>query len=149
MESSLIYAPEKFTVNRIWYRVTIILTIGVLAFGSISVRAQPASTLLDWLSAYCPDCLSKSSRRTGVYVLESGENALLARAWLTERAQATIDVQYFIWEPDNIGILAAEALLAAADRGVRVRVLVDDFLLETENRVLANIDQHPNVELRI
>ena len=136
-------------MNRIWYRVTIILTIGVLAFGSISVRAQPASTLLDWLSAYCPDCLSKSSRRTGVYVLESGENALLARAWLTERAQATIDVQYFIWEPDNIGILAAEALLAAADRGVRVRVLVDDFLLETENRILANINQHPNVELRI
>ena len=82
-------------MNRIWYRVTIILTIGVLAFGSISVRAQPASTLLDWLSAYCPDCLSKNSRRTGVYVLESGDNALLARAWLTERAQATIDVQYF------------------------------------------------------
>ena len=96
MESSLIYAPEKFTVNRIWYRAAIILTIGVLAFGSMNVRAQPASTLLDWLSAYCPDCLSKSSRRTGVYVLESGENALLARAWLTERAQATIDVQYFI-----------------------------------------------------
>ena len=137
-------------IQMFWSRVTIAaLTIGVFAFGSMSVRAQPTSTLFDWLSAYCPDCLSKSSRRTGVYVLESGEYALLARAWLTEKAQATIDVQYFIWEPDNIGILAAEALLSAADRGVRVRVLVDDFLLKTENRILANINHHPNVELRI
>ena len=133
-----------------WYRVIIVaLAIGVFAFGNMNARAQPTSTLLDWLSAYCPDCLSKGSRRTGVYVLESGEDALLARAWLTEKAQATIDVQYFIWEPDNIGILAAEALLVAADRGVRVRVLVDDFLLKTENRILANINHHPNVELRI
>ena len=129
-----------------WSRVIIVaLAIGVFAFGNMNARAQPTSTLLDWLSAYCPDCLSKGSRRTGVYVLESGEDALLARAWLTEKAQATIDVQYFIWEPDNIGILAAEALLAAADRGVRVRVLVDDFLLKTENRILANINHHPNV----
>ncbi len=60
--------------------------------------------------------------KTAVYVLEYGEESLLARAWLADHAKKSIDVQYFIWSSDNIGILAAEALLRAADRGVKVRV---------------------------
>src|SRR4051812_24220596 len=63
---------------------------------------------------------------TGSYVLEKGEDSLLARAWLADHARRTIDVQYFIWSGDNVGILASESLLRAAERGVRVRVIVDD-----------------------
>ncbi|MCF6338341.1 MAG: hypothetical protein L3J84_10395 [Gammaproteobacteria bacterium] len=63
---------------------------------------------------------------TGVLVLDKGEEALLARAWLADHAQQSIKVQYFIWSTDNIGILATEALLRAANRGVKVRVSVDD-----------------------
>ena len=50
---------------------------------------------------------------TGTYILDTGEEALLARAWLTDHAEHSIEVQYFIWSTDNIGILAAEALLRA------------------------------------
>jgi cardiolipin synthase C len=68
--------------------------------------------------------------QSGIYVLEKGEEALIARAWLADHAQTSIEVQYFIWSTDNIGILASEALLRAADRGVKVRVIVDDLLVD-------------------
>ena len=55
-----------------------------------------------------------AARQTGAYVLETGAEALLARAWLVDHARSSIEVQYFIWSTDNIGILASEALLRAA-----------------------------------
>ncbi len=87
--------------------------------------------------------------KTGVYVLEKGEEALIGRAWLTQHATKSIDVQYFIWSTDNIGILAAEQLLSAAERGVTVRVLVDDFLIDALDRTLLLLSAHPNVHIRI
>jgi putative cardiolipin synthase len=87
--------------------------------------------------------------RTGAYILEKGEEALMGRAWLTQHASESIDVQYFIWSTDNIGILAAEMLLEAAERGVTVRVLVDDFLIDAEDRTLVLLANHPNIHIRI
>lgn len=54
--------------------------------------------------------------KSAVYVLEKGEESLLTRAWLTEAVDKSIDVQYFIWSTDNIGTLASERLLSAAER---------------------------------
>ncbi len=82
-------------------------------------------------------------------MLETGEEALLARAWLADHAAKSIDVQYFIWSTDNIGILAAEALLRAAERGVQVRVIVDALLLDAPDRSLLALARHPRVEVRI
>ena len=87
--------------------------------------------------------------KTGAYVLDTGEEALLARAWLADNARETIEVQYFIWSTDNIGILAAEALLRAADRGVRVRVIVDDLMIDAPDKSLLALARHPNIEIRI
>ncbi|MEP6764712.1 MAG: phospholipase D family protein, partial [Gemmatimonadaceae bacterium] len=67
---------------------------------------------------------------TGVYSLEEGDVSMVARAWLTEAAERTIDVQYFIFTADNVGLIAVDYLLRAADRGVHVRILVDDYMLE-------------------
>ncbi len=86
---------------------------------------------------------------TGSYILERGEEALLARAWLVDHAQRSIEVQYFIWSTDNIGILASEALLRAANRGVQVRVIVDDLLIDAPDRSLLALARHPNAEIRI
>ena len=58
-------------------------------------------------------------------------------------------MQYFIWSTDNIGILAAEALLRAADRGVKVRVIVDDMLIDAPDKTLLALARHPNIEIRI
>ncbi len=82
-------------------------------------------------------------------LLDKGEDALLARAWLADHAEKTIEVQYFIWSTDNIGILASEALLRAADRGVKVRVIVDDLLIDAPDKSLLALAKHPNVEIHI
>jgi len=87
--------------------------------------------------------------QSGSYVLDSAEEALIARAWLADRAERTIEVQYFIWSTDNIGILAAEALLRAAERGVKVRVIVDDLLIDAPDKSLLALARHPNVDIRI
>lgn len=87
--------------------------------------------------------------RTGVYVLDAPVEALLGRAWLTDSARESIEVQYFIWSTDNIGILAAEALLRAAERGVRVRVIVDDLMIDAPDKSLLALARHPNVDIRI
>jgi putative cardiolipin synthase len=86
---------------------------------------------------------------TGIYVLDTGESALLARAWLADHARQSIEVQYFIWSSDNVGILATEALLRAAERGVKVRVIVDDLLIDAPDKTLLALARHPNVDIRI
>ncbi|WP_205749172.1 phosphatidylserine/phosphatidylglycerophosphate/cardiolipin synthase family protein [Desulfopila sp. IMCC35008] len=87
--------------------------------------------------------------KSGVYVLEKGEESLLARGWMAEQAEKTIEVQYFIWSTDNIGILAAEALLLAAERGVKVRVIVDDLLIDAPDETMLGLAAHPNIHVRI
>lgn len=87
--------------------------------------------------------------KSGVYVLDAAEEALLARAWLADHARDSIDVQYFIWSTDNVGILAAEALLRAAERGVRVRVIVDDLLIDAPDKTLLALARHPHIDIRI
>lgn len=110
------------------------------------IRAQ---SITQAIAAHCDSCLSSMQSRTGVYVLEKGEEALIGRAWLAQHATASIDIQYFIWSTDNIGILAAEQLLRAAERGVAVRVLVDDFLIDAKDQTLLLLAAHPKVEIRI
>jgi phosphatidylserine/phosphatidylglycerophosphate/cardiolipin synthase-like enzyme len=92
---------------------------------------------------------SLMASRTGVYVLEDGDGAMITRAWLSDHAEHTIDVQYFIFSADNVGLIAADYLVRAADRGVRVRVLVDDLLVEADGDALLALDAHPNLEIRI
>ncbi|MEK7746631.1 MAG: phospholipase D family protein, partial [Elusimicrobiota bacterium] len=86
---------------------------------------------------------------SGLFVLDRGEDSLLARYWMIEHASKTIDAQYFIWTADNVGILAAEALLRAADRGVRVRVIVDDLLVDAPAGQMLALAKHPNADIRI
>ncbi|NOT20010.1 MAG: hypothetical protein HOP24_07045 [Sideroxydans sp.] len=87
--------------------------------------------------------------QSGAYVLDTGEEALFARAWLADHSQRSIEVQYFIWSTDNIGILAAEALLRAAERGVKVRIIVDDLLIDAPDKSLLALASHPNIDIRI
>jgi putative cardiolipin synthase len=81
--------------------------------------------------------------------LPSGVDALLARIVLAEAAQRTLDAQYYIWHNDLTGRHFAYALLRAADRGVRVRVLIDDVGAKANDDVLLALDAHPNIEIRL
>jgi putative cardiolipin synthase len=64
-------------------------------------------------------------------------------------AEKTIDLQYYIWEADTTGRILALRLIEAADRGVRVRILLDDHTLEGRDSPIAAMDAHPNIEIRI
>ena len=123
-------------------------SLTVVSFFLIPCGLQ-AQTISTWIDDNCAECAGRMSTQTGVYVLEKGEEALIGRAWLAQHASSSIDVQYFIWSTDNVGILAAEQLLSAAERGVTVRVLVDDFLIDAEDRTLLLLSAHPNVHIRI
>lgn len=82
-------------------------------------------------------------------VVEDAGLALTSRLDLIEAAETSIDLQYFIWQNDPSGIFVIDRLLAAADRGVRVRALVDDVQLEGLVSRINAITRHPNIEVRI
>lgn len=89
------------------------------------------------------------SHKTGVYSLEEGDIAMVARAWLSEYAEKTIDIQYFIFSMDNVGIIAVDYLLRAADRGVKVRLLLDDLLVDADAEDIVELDLHENISIKI
>jgi putative cardiolipin synthase len=101
--------------------------------------------------------LGKEIAREGVahpgesafHLLGSGLDAFVARAVLAHLAERSIDVQYYLYHDDLVGRLLTWQLLQAADRGVRVRLLVDDMDLAGRDLNAAALDSHPNVEVRI
>ncbi|MGV8804182.1 MAG: phospholipase D family protein [Polaromonas sp.] len=86
---------------------------------------------------------------SGIYLLQDGPDAFAARALLAAAAQRTLDVQYYIWHPDLSGKLLLQALHAAAERGVRVRLLLDDNNTGGMDAMLAALDQHARIEVRL
>ena len=87
--------------------------------------------------------------KSGVCVLEDGGNSLVVRGWLSENAEKSIDVQYFIFSADNVGLIACDYLVRAADRGVKVRILVDDVMVEAGAHELLTLDSHKNISIKI
>ena len=87
--------------------------------------------------------------QSGFLLLVSGLDAFLARTILAENAERSIDVQYYLYHNDLIGKLFSDQLIKAADRGVRVRLLVDDMDLGGRGLGAAVADSHPNIEVRI
>ncbi|MEZ5484536.1 MAG: phospholipase D family protein [Lysobacteraceae bacterium] len=87
--------------------------------------------------------------RNHVLLLDRGEDALLARINLIRSAQESIELQSFIYAEDDAGFLVLDELLAAARRGVRVRVLLDQLYAVGDTRLLADLAaEHVNFELR-
>jgi cardiolipin synthase C len=87
--------------------------------------------------------------RSGIYPLPDAREAFAARVLLAQAADRSLDVQYYIWHRDLTGTLLIEALVAAADRGVRVRLLLDDNNTSGLDTILAMLDSHPNIEVRL
>ncbi len=86
---------------------------------------------------------------SAVLVQNTGWDALAQRLALVETAEHSIDIQYYIWNSDVSGSYLASRLVAAADRGVHVRVLLDDINLNEREALLAGLNKHPNIEIRI
>ena len=87
--------------------------------------------------------------QSGLHALPDGRDALAARLALADAAQRSLDVQYFIWSKDLAGKVLLDRLFRAADRGVRVRLLLDDLGTMPSDTILLTIDSHPNIEVRM
>ena len=87
--------------------------------------------------------------RSGIYPLPDSVDAFTARIAIAAAADRSLDVQYYIWHPDTTGFLLFEALWQAAERGVRVRLLLDDMNTKGLDPTLAALDSHPNIEVRL
>jgi putative cardiolipin synthase len=89
------------------------------------------------------------------HLLPAAQEALAWRLALIDSAEQSIDVQYFVWHDDAVGSLLMERLFIAAERGVQVRLLVDDLHLVSARTFQGNdlefaaVDYHPNLELRL
>jgi len=86
---------------------------------------------------------------SGIVALPDGHDAFAARALLADAAERTLDVRYYIWHNDMSGTLLFAALRRAADRGVRVRLLLDDNNTAGLDTVLAALEAHPNIDVRL
>jgi len=99
-----------------------------------------------WINPRC----EANGGRSALRLLPTGLDAFVARAVLIELAERTLDLQYYIFHPDQTGSLIVDRLIAAADRGVRVRILLDDWgTLEKKDESVAGLDAHPNIDVRL
>lgn len=89
------------------------------------------------------------SEESAFHLLTINQDALMWRLALIDHATTSIDIQYYLWNNDDAGGLLFMRLLDAADRGVRVRLLVDDFLFNGGEKMLAAISHHPNLDIKI
>jgi len=90
-----------------------------------------------------------SGTASGILPLASGPEAFVARLALAGKAQHTLDLQYYIWHGDQTGKLLAGAVIQAAQRGVKARLLLDDMGTAAKDRSLLILDSHPNIEVRL
>ncbi len=94
--------------------------------------------------------LADTANDSKMLLVSDGIDAFVTRASLLFVAEKTVDVQYYIWHADLAGKILINELIVAADRGVRVRILLDDMPVASETEaILYAIDQHENIEVRL
>ena len=114
------------------------------AQASEAIALSPDTALGRIASSYRP-----APDQSGFRLLPLGSYSLDTRVQLAQRAQVSLDVQYYHLQNDESGRWLMRALRDAAQRGVRVRLLLDDFYTSGEDELLLTLAAHPNIEVRI
>ena len=133
------------------------LLIGLVLAGCATLPKEyprnPSTAITDYTGTSLDQLFEKDAAQhpgeSGFAIIRHGRQAFTARVALTDLAEKSLDLQYYIWERDETGRILAERLVRAADRGVRVRVLLDDINTESDVPIAAALDVHPNIEVRI
>jgi putative cardiolipin synthase len=107
--------------------------------------APPTSGLYRSVS----EAIARNPGNSGVFLVDTGLDALSDRDTLIDAAEHSIDAQYYIWNSDASGRYLAGRLLAAAERGVHVRILLDDINIAGRDAALSLLAEQPNIEIRI
>lgn len=148
---------KKRLLKSFWF--WLFLLLGLLSFGylyfnrplpdwpktpSYAIQAPESTTMGKIFQPH----LEAHPKKNAFLLLESGLDAFAARMILAQRAEKSLDVQYYIFHGDDTGRLFINELLTAADRGVRVRLLVDDLKSFGYEEAALDLSAHPNFEIR-
>jgi putative cardiolipin synthase len=134
------------------------LVVGAMSLGgcatALPVHDVPPTFTLpvntqSHIGRYVGNQQPEGAELSGFRLLDNGGDALAARLQMIELAEQSVDLQYYIYNGDTTGALIADKLIAAADRGVRVRMLLDDIGNELPDLRVATLDQHPNINIRL
>lgn len=154
--------------NRLLPGYCVVVLIGALLFGCAGPQIAPfeppapvfaLEPARDGILAEFAErfVASHEASESGYRLLDSNEDGLRWRLVLIDSAKYSIDAQYYLWYGDAAGRILAKHLIDAADRGVRVRLLVDDLntmlvdaaTVALRDDIAARLDSHPNIELRL
>ncbi len=148
--------PVRDALQAIAHRVCLVLACLALAACSLgpktytkTVTEVRADTGATFLARRVAGLGNPGDGRSGVKLVRDGPEALAVRLAMMDRAERSIDAQYYLLHDDPAGHLFAWHMLMAADRGVRVRLLVDDIDTANYDAMTAALDQHPNMEIRL
>src|SRR5262245_56467161 len=138
-------------------RAPVIVLLALLAAGCApTTRDRPAvpsmavsSTQDTALGRQLEPMAAEHPGASGFRLINEGREAFAVRTALAEVAERSIDAQYFLWDGDAVGTILLHRLTRAANRGVRVRLLVDDLYIKGRDVTIAALDAHPNVEIRL
>jgi len=92
---------------------------------------------------------AKHPGKSGFKPILYGQKAFTARIAMARLAQKSLDLQYYLWHEDSVGLLLAYEVIKAADRGVKVRILLDDIEQSGRDDIVAAMDAHPNIQIQI
>ncbi len=143
----------KNNLKLIFIMLSVVVLVSCASLPSDFV-AEPSYAITDTsettLGVKAKKTLGNRPDQSALTLINEGTDAFLTRMLLLSMAESTVDVQYFIWKSDLIGKMLFNGMLEAADRGVRVRILLDDLTLDGETRkTLFALDQHKNINVRI
>jgi cardiolipin synthase C len=117
------------------------------------VERLPSSALADTdgtrLGRAVAPAVAAHAGKSGIHAIANARDAFAARVLLARAAERSLDVQYYIWRADTTGKLLCEALWQAAERGVRVRLLLDDNGTRGLDEDMITLDAHPRIEVRL
>ena len=130
---------------------TICLSLFLSACASApQVADKSVSQFDDYGNAKSPlVTLATSQPHSGIRLLADPGEALQSRLHMAALATTTLDIQYYLWQGDDSGLALTHEVLQAADRGVRVRILLDDIYHSGRDSAYQTLDAHPNVEVRL
>ena len=142
----------RFSINSLTAAVVVLMLAGC-ASAPVDYRksVSTAITTTDdtFLARESVEWRKGALDRDAFYPLTQGLDAFGMRLALIAVAERTIDAQYFLMKPDSAGLVFVSELLKAADRGVRVRLLLDDIFTTVDDSVFILLNEHPNVEMRL
>ncbi|WNZ87055.1 phospholipase D family protein [Pseudomonas sp. P108] len=132
--------------------IFLLLVLLFAGCATVNVSHEPSQALPARDSAFGRSVLAQAAPhqgKSGFRLLSESAEAFSARAELIRNAQSSLDLQYYIVHDGISTRILVSELLAAADRGVRVRILLDDTTSDDLDRIIATLAAHPQIQVRV